>query len=326
MSEQQQYEGEKWTKESISILKKLGWVQRGDKNFDVKCVNKKAHYTGKKSDGNRKNDHGVDSFFTYNDPYIGGNNAVIVESKSRQWKSIKSKDIKAFINQTLNTLECASENEELRKYTEIKSFNTGLIFIWCNEKENYNHEEFIKELEKVEVPNKKIPYSICVASNYDILRWCSLISTVDKIERECENFEFFYPSDYFNKKSSCTNRSKTLNIVHMFSKYIFAKSRKTIKDDCGSKNYNISHIFYYSEPTIEELKFMRQLANKYQLEDCHEVWIHFYGDKSKYRNDIEEFKRIVQHEFKQNEKRTSIKFKTMEVYNEVPISIIEGEK
>ena len=149
---------------------------------------------------------------------------------------------------------------------------------------------------------------------------------MEKLKESNKDFGFFYPSDYFNKRSTCTNRSTTLNLVHMFSKYIFAKSKKTVTHKNGSYELEISHVFYYSEPTLDELKFMRQLTKRYQLEDCDEICIHLYGDKSKYRNSMEEFKRNVTDEYKKNQKDTEIKFEVMEVYNEIPIGIIKEDE
>ncbi|KZE64741.1 hypothetical protein AV545_24230 [Paenibacillus jamilae] len=57
MSEEQQYQGDRWTTQSKNILQNLGWTQVGDSNFDIDCVNKPAHKTKTRD---RVNPHGID--------------------------------------------------------------------------------------------------------------------------------------------------------------------------------------------------------------------------------------------------------------------------
>jgi len=80
MPENQNTTGESWTRESVAILKQLGWTQKGSCNFDIECM----HHTS-----NRKGQaHGVGSFFEYYDPYCKSQQGILVESKNWQFKSI----------------------------------------------------------------------------------------------------------------------------------------------------------------------------------------------------------------------------------------------
>ncbi|MDG0874821.1 hypothetical protein L5D93_21310 [Paenibacillus thiaminolyticus] len=83
MSEEQQYQGDRWTTQSKNILKNLGWTQLGDSNFDIDCVNKVSHKTKTKD---RINPHGSDIVFSFYDPYskkdIGLINLTLVQYRN----------------------------------------------------------------------------------------------------------------------------------------------------------------------------------------------------------------------------------------------------
>lgn len=48
MPENQNANGEHWTRESVSILKQLGWTQRGSCNFDIECIHHVKERKGQK--------------------------------------------------------------------------------------------------------------------------------------------------------------------------------------------------------------------------------------------------------------------------------------
>ena len=104
MSEEQQYQGDRWTTQTKNILHKLGWTQKGDANFDIPCVNKTTHKT---RDRDRKNPHGIDLVFSFYDPYKLKDVGVIVESKHRHWSGINKSEIEKFIDQLQMSIECA---------------------------------------------------------------------------------------------------------------------------------------------------------------------------------------------------------------------------
>ena len=88
MPENQNANGEHWTRESVSILKQLGWTQRGSCNFDIECIHHVKERKGQK--------HGVDSFFEYYDPYYKSTQGILVESKCWEFKSITTANIKKY--------------------------------------------------------------------------------------------------------------------------------------------------------------------------------------------------------------------------------------
>jgi hypothetical protein len=315
MSEQQQFEGERWTKQTIKILKELGWTQVGDSNFDIPCVNKAFHSTGKGEE--RRNDHGVDSLFTYRDPYLNKDVNIIVESKKRKWSNITVGSIKSFANQLLMTIECSDVSEKVQELG-CKGVNTGLLMIWCDELDKYNPEKIEEYLSEIEIPQKKKPITIYVATNEEILKWSSLIEYKSSIEKDSEEFNFFYPSDFYRRGKSMSTQKSYLNLIQLYSSYIFAKSKKKIDVYGDTKVINIHHVFFFAEPTKKELEFMYQLVSDLQFEDCQQMHIHFYGEQTKYREHIAEFLRKKREYIKVNQNKLIIEIKYMNELKTVP--------
>ncbi|PEF43853.1 hypothetical protein CON22_24860 [Bacillus cereus] len=315
MSEQQQFEGERWTTQTIKILTKLGWRQVGDSNFDVRCNKKSIHGTGK--GGERRNDHGVDSLFTYHDPYLNEDLNIIVESKKRIWSGISKSSIKSFVEQLYMTVECADLSPKIQGLG-CEGVNTGLLMIWCDEIENYDYEKVIEYLSQIELPQKKKPITLYVATNHEVLKWSSLIEYKAELERDCEEFNFFYPSDFYRGRKSMGAQKEYLNLIQLYSSYIFAKSRKRVEIHDMVKTIDINHVFFFAEPTKQELEFMYQLLQGFQFEAASEIHIHFYGAQTRFREGIAEFLRSTKRYFELNKEKQKIKIYYMNELKRVP--------
>lgn len=317
MSEEQQYQGDRWTTQTNNILKALGWGQIGDSNFDISCTNKVAHKTGDKS---RKNPHGIDSLFSYFDPYKGKNNELIVESKNRKWEGLTKSTIQDFVKQLSMTVECARTSIELRNLgcTDI---STGLLMIWCNEPELFKSKDYKNYLKNLQIKLKRTPIILYIASNEEILRWCSLIEKVKEIRTDSINkkFEFFYPSDMYSGGIVSASRQNHINLAYLFSSYIFAKSIEieTFRNG-NTSSFNITHIFFFAVPSLEELEFMYSCIQNYQLEDCDEIKIHFYGEQTEFRGSINQFVREKKKSLELQNSSTSIKVDYMNILLNVP--------
>lgn len=305
MSEEQQFQGDRWTTQSVSILKNLGWEKKGSSNFDVKCVRPTEHTTTPEAK-RRINPHGVDSIFSYFDPFSTNQTDVIVESKHRVWSGISTSTIQKFVDQLLMTVECSRLSGELSDLG-CSSVNTGLLMIWCHEVDQYNQEKFNEYLSELKVESRRAPITIYIASNREILRWCSLIEKIKEIKSDSyvEEFKIFYPGGDFNRIS---NRRDHFTLEMLFSSYIFAKS-KELRDGGKRATYqvDVNHVFFYAKPTKEELDFMSTLITRYQLEDADELHIHFQGEQTKYRKDIEQFINELGQKFKKADKELEVK-------------------
>lgn len=314
MSEEQQYQGDRWTAQTKNILLELGWTQKGDANFDIPCVKKTTHKTRVKD---RKNPHGIDLVFSIYDPYKLKDVGVLVESKHRQWAGINKVEIEKFVDQLQMSMECAETNETLRDIG-CQSVKTGLLMIWCNEPEKFDEKQYREYLKQVRFKTRRNPITIYIASNTEILKWCSLIQKVNEIKKNSIEFGYFYPSDIYSGGDSSASRRDHVNLVHLFSSYIFAKSKQKIEMGAITLHQDINHVFFFAEPTFEELKFMYSCIKKSQLEDAEELIIHLYNSDSIYRVYIEQFKRYVKENFEKQGIKKDLNIEYMLKLMEVP--------
>lgn len=317
MSEQQQYEGDKWTKQTIKILRELGWKQEGTTNFDIPCLFKAQHSSKGKKD--RINDHGIDSIFSYYDPYLQKDLNILVESKKRIWSGITKTHIESFLRQLMMTIECADLSEKIQELG-VFGVRTGLLMIWCDEVEKYDSNKIEEYLSKIEVPMKAKPITIYVATNQEILRWISLIEYINRMTLEVEDtkFKFFYPSDYYRNSKSMAIQKEHLNLIQMYSSYIFGKSTRPVYAGGAIIKISTNHIFFFAEPTKKELEFVYQLITDFQLEDTDELYFHFYGNQNGAREHIDSFIRDRKEIYKKNESKLEIKYDFLEEYKNVP--------
>ncbi|QQZ61134.1 hypothetical protein JI735_32935 [Paenibacillus sonchi] len=300
MSEEQQYQGDRWTIQSKTILQNLGWTQVGDSNFDISCVNKTAHKTKTRD---RVNPHGIDLVFSFYDPYSKKDIGLIVESKHRKWDGINITQIEEFVKQLQMTIECAGSSEVLQQL-ECPTVRTGLLMIWCNEPELFEENKYREYLKRLRLTAKRSnPVTIYVASNTEILKWCSLIQKMNVLRSNSDTteFKFFYPSDTYSGGKSSPTRRDHVNIVHLFSSYIFAKSKEKKVFRGISLLSEVSHVFFFTAPTLEELNFMYSCIQPFQLEDATELRIHLYNDDTIFRPQIEQFIRSKRNELSQQE-------------------------
>lgn len=323
MSEEQQYQGDRWTIQSKSILEGLGWMQKGDSNFDIQCKKKTKH--GISENRNRIQPHGIDLLFQYKDPYAKDKKNIIVESKHRKWAGISTSTIQSFVTQVFNTIECSNISQELSNI-DCHGVNTGLVMIWCNEPNQFDNEVFNEYLEAINIPSRKNPVIIYIASNYHILRWCSVIDSKNRLLAGNESdFKIYYPSDNFSGGRSTAVREDYATLPVLFSKYIFAKSSRTVVFHGNTQLLNVNHIFYFAEPSHSELLFLYSCLSQIQYEDAHILVFHFYGNVSTYRVEIEDFKRKIKEELKISGSSLEIEIKYMDVFSDIPESYAQQE-
>ncbi|MBS5915024.1 hypothetical protein P4H94_19010 [Paenibacillus macerans] len=314
MSEEQQYQGDRWTTQTKNILHKLGWTQKGDANFDIPCVNKTTHKT---RDRDRKNPHGIDLVFSFYDPYKLKDVGVIVESKHRHWSGINKSEIEKFIDQLQMSIECAGTSEIFRNIG-CPPVKTGLLMIWCNETDKFDDKQYREYLKQLRFTRKRNPITLYIASNTEILKWCSLIQKVNEIKTNSIEFDYFYPSDIFSGGDSSASRRAHVNLVHLFSSYIFAKSKQKLEFGDVTLTQDVNHVFFFSKPTLEELNFMYSCIKKCQLEDAKELRIHLYNTDTNYRVYIEQFKRTIEASYEQQGIKKTLNIDYMIKLSEVP--------
>ncbi|KFC30857.1 hypothetical protein [Bacillus subtilis] len=315
MSEEQQIQGERWTNQTKNILRRLGWRQKGDSNIDIPCTQKSTHG---KSGEKRKNPHGIDLLLSYFDPYKIEENTVLVESKNRNWAGITTSTLQEFVTQISNTVECARTSSPLIQDLKCSVINDGLLMVWCNETNKYDADKFKEYVRNLKIKKRKKPLNIYIASNKEILRWCSIIQKIEDIKKNYTDFNFFYPSDYFSGGKATTRRQKQLNLSHMFSDYIFAKGEQSVVVHRGTRTEDVNHIFFFAEPTMDELEFMDNCITRYQFEDADRLVIHIHGNKPAYRAQIQQFITEKQESLVESQSHLKIEIDYLVEFKEVP--------
>lgn len=318
MPENQNANGEHWTRESVSILKQLGWIQKGSCNFDIDCVH---HVKERRGQG-----HGVDSFFEYYDPYSQMDQGILVESKSWKFASITTANIKKWIKQITDCMECMQVSETIQSMTSAPVQN-ALLMVWANDE--YEHQKFMEQLCKVGIASKKYPCNIFVASNREILRWCSLINAINTIKAQAMSFRFIYP----NVATIGTDLilSHQLTLTHLFSKYIFAEVKEQVPDMRGG-TYPVEKllVFCYESTSVDSLKFLYSLIKRLNFQSYPISEIYLYDKETPTRQYTAEFTNQINAELKGDITHPSkVEIKYLDIFDglqSVPDRIIHFEE
>ena len=144
MPENENAIGEYWTKESVAILSQFGWEQLGSCNFDIDCS---CHSQRKVKR------HGIDSLFSYYDPYLKSDLCILVESKNWKFENFKTSKIKDMFKQITDCMECMQVSPVIQDLTSAPIKN-ALLMCWCSD--TYDRNDFMEQLNKVRVNSKKV--------------------------------------------------------------------------------------------------------------------------------------------------------------------------
>lgn len=318
MPENQNAIGEHWTKESVSIMKQLGWIQKGSCNFDIECIHHVKERRGQM--------HGVDAFFEYYDPYYQTDQGILVESKNWQFKSITAANIKKWIKQITDCMECMQISSIIQDLSQAPIQN-AVLMCWANDE--YIHEEFMDNLNKVGIGSKKYPCNIFIASNYEILRWCSLINEINNIKKHAKAFNFIYP----NIPTLGTNliMSEQLTLTQLYSKYIFAEVMQEVSNYHGGTDViNKLVVFCYEPASCISLDFLYDLIKRLNFQSYQVYEIYLYENETNIRQIVANFKNRVNAQIKGHlNKPSTIEVKYLDVFEglkSVPDGIIHFEE
>lgn len=244
----------------------LGWTELA-RDKEIKCT-RSSH---------KKRTHGIDLLCKFSNPYIDGNQGVIVECKNRQMISITQSKIEEWVKELINNIECAQSAPELVDVDlSNTTLNTGLLLIHTND--TFDKEKFYSYLSKISFPNRRNPINIFIATNDRISQWTSFFT---KIKTSYNNgFSFIYPS--INESSKVSQSLLTIN--SMYSKYLFAKSTYMIQKDYSGNAFDEPHtqniLFFFDEFTIDNFKYAWSMFKYYQLQGVDKYVFSFYPQKN----------------------------------------------
>lgn len=316
MPENQNATGEHWTRESAAIFKQLGWTQRGTSNFDIEC----SLHTSRRGQG-----HGVDSLFTYYDPYEQSEQGILVESKCWQFNSITTENIKKWFKQITDCVECMQVSSTVQDLTTAPIKN-AVLMCWAHDQ--FDHAEFQRRLREVKIGSKKFECNLYVASNFEVLKWCSLINTINRIKQNCITFKFVYP----NVPTLGTNLVKAdhISLIHLYSKYIFAQARVEVRTNRGSEIKDQLIVFCFEKATTHSLEFMYDMIKQLNLQDAQEYIFYLFERETPIRQIVGEFTTRVNSQISGDlENPSTVIIKYLDIYDgmtNVPDTIINFEE
>ncbi|QCS43888.1 hypothetical protein [Natrinema versiforme] len=285
--------GEVANKRLLALFENLGWTRQGKANLDIPCT------SGIHRD--RNNDHGVDGYMTYDDPFRSLERGVFIESKFRQWESVRESNLDDYMKQVLGTMECAPEADEFQtrlNFHEDRNWDAGIIGVWSEDE--FHRSEFQDELSGVNVRGKERgTYEIAVLGNYHLNRLSHLASEYNGIKKEYnsegDRLYFYYPS--MIDKPYPTEQN-ALSLEYALSDIIFARLEApyTVRGEVdGRDEYNI--IFYFGTVSVDSLRILFNLLVEYNMLDSKEVWI--YHDMMCHDGDMQDLE-TAKSQFKRN--------------------------
>lgn len=234
--------------------------------------------THKNPEGSKKKTHGVDLLHSCIDPYKNRKLAIITECKNYQWKSINEKKISEWIEELVNTIDCASVNEKISQYSEeFETFNSGILLIHGND--TFNKDEFYGYLQKAKYPTRRHPVNLYIAGNDKIEQWISLHDYINAKYRQGDQiFKFVYPFVGENRYSEHDH----IAINHLFSRFVFAR-REYYKEDNSQQGKLVRKepceqyiIFCFDDFSEEAYRYACSMFKHFQFEKAKEYVFCFY--------------------------------------------------
>ena len=249
-----------------NLISDFGWLEL-TRDREIKCQ-RPAH---------KKKTHGIDLLCKVNNPYLNGNQGIIIECKNRQMQSINKPNIEDWVRELINNIECSQSTNELEDIdlSDVKTLNTGLLLIHAND--GWDEEKFYGYLSGLSISGRRNPINVFIAGNDKINLWTSLFAKISKDYRD--SFAFIYPS--LNEYSKKIQNSLTINAL--FSKYLFAESTYSVQQNNGAGQYFEPHrqtiMFFFDEITPDNFKYAWSMFKHYQLQGSDKYVFVFYPRK-----------------------------------------------
>lgn len=273
------------------LLSQLGWAQQGKLNVDVPCT------SGVHTD--RSNDHGVDGYFTYNDPYRALERGVFIESKIRKWENINISKMRGFLNQILQTVECVPEADEFQERLNLhenRNYNAGVLGVWSSDE--FHKNDFQRYVSEAGVRRRERgTYEIAAFGNAELNKLARLAKQYTelckKYDDDNDEVYFYYPSVV---DKPVPNKLNCLSIERMISDIILARIETPHYRDgevIGFENINI--VYYFGDFTVDALEIVFQSLVEYKMLDADEVRIYYDHDNvERSLQDIESTKSLFE--------------------------------
>lgn len=267
MGEQANKIGKKLEGFGERLFSGFGWHELA-RDTEIQCSRKSLH---------KKRTHGLDLLMSFNNPYLGCKQGIVIECKNRQMKSITQSELDLWLNELIYAIECAQSAAELENI-DMADTNlcTGLLLVHAND--NFDKMKFDNYLSNLKIPSRRNPINIFIAGNAEINRWNSLR---DKIEKDySESFRFFYPSI----EGSNMELGKYITINQLYSRYVFAQDVFEVQKEEDGMPYTVPMvqkiIISFDDVSIESFRYMWSMFKEFQFQDAKKLVFIFYPRKT----------------------------------------------
>ncbi len=255
MGEENKIIGDKLENFSDDLFKNFGWELLA-KRLEINC-NDKNH---KNIKDNQKRTHGIDLLFKYTNPFNDNEEVIIVECKNHKWEDFIPSNLNIWIEELLNTVECASSSDIVNGYIGDCALKTGLL-LFNSTDNNYDKERAIKNLSEVTVPRKKIATMLLLADTNLIEKWYSLLDKLKDINaKDVRDFGFVYPAiDSKWTKINC------LIPELLFSDFIISQHTEDIQVSNVKVSCEIKSIFCFDKISKDAIQYINSMIETMQL-------------------------------------------------------------
>lgn len=259
-----------------NLFKNLEWEILAQ-DLEFKCT-RSSHRSTTAASG-KKDTHGIDILQGFYNPFTARKEAVIVECKHHQWKDFIPSNLNVWIEELVNTIECAAPSPTVLPYLTEYTLTTGILLF--NSSDNlYEAQRALKNTANINVPRRKNPVMIYLADTSKLEKWYSLNNeiTLIKSSNKDHNFGIIYPSI----GGSNWERMAVITPSYLFSDYILSSYTKTIEVQDGTRKIDIKAIFCFDTVNQDSLMYLCDMINDLQLESRserqQEVHIYFYPE------------------------------------------------
>ncbi|AGB31707.1 hypothetical protein C488_14592 [Natrinema pellirubrum DSM 15624] len=257
----------------IALLQEFNWEYIGG-GRDIDCASRK----------HERDEHGIDGYMAYEDPYLSAERGVIVESKSKQWESWGPSSLQSDAKQVRTALECSTRSEDFDKKLnnyENRRRDTAILGAFTNDDE-YDHEAFQAYVESCKVKRGGGPSHILVLGNRELNRLASIQNKYREIKEkhtEGDNIveaelNFYYPS--LQEPRAAPKRRDTISFEYLFSDYVYAKLQKTELNGTDTDTTDVSIVFNSGGINQDSLEFLYYSLRDNDGLDTDEVWVYSY--------------------------------------------------
>lgn len=286
MGELSQTIGKKLENFGNALFANLGWEMLA-KDLPIDCT-RSTHKSSTAKSGEKRT-HGIDILQSFYNPFSARKEAVIIECKNHQWKDFIPSNLNQWIEELLNTMECASASPKVAKYLTDTTLTTGILLF--NSSDNlYDYARAIDIIKKITIPRRRAPTMLYIADTGRLERWFSLNNEITRIKQESKehNFGIIYPS----VGGSQWDKRDIITPSYLFSDYIFASYTKLNEHQNGTEKVDVKAVFFFDTISADSMLYLLNMINVLQFESRterkQEVHIYFFPEKADDKKLIEE--------------------------------------